>query len=146
MRYSLSRYILTIAIPAKLGFGSKTLSVGGEASYLDSITISFNNALWSTTGDATGSWVHTKNLDRTGTVTVSLSQLANNVSQFKTLCSTYFNAESDYDGLTLTLKDIDGNEIASCEDCYITKIPDQGFQSTAQQQSWTFTCGKITFN
>lgn len=144
-RYSLANYILSIESndpTIKNIFG--TVSVGGEGNYLESMTISQTNDLWTTSGYATGAWVHTKNLSRIGTVEVSLSQLSNQISKFIKLCNTYYTG--DYDGCTLTLTDNLGNLIATCVDCYIQKIPDQGFQSAAQNQSWTFTCGQITFN
>ena len=148
MKYSLANYILTIKAndPAMNGiFGSSnSVSVGGEGSYTDSINISMNSQIWQTTGFATGGWVHDKSLDRTGMATVSLSQLSDRVAKFKTLCNMYFSG--DYEGLTMILNDSDGNEVAKCEDCFVTKIPDQSFGSKASMQNWSFTCGKITIN
>lgn len=148
MRYSLAKYILTITIPANLvgEFGTQSISVGGENSYLESINITFASTLWETAADSTGSWVHNQNLDRSGTVVVNLNQLSVNVAKFKRLCNLFFNSNAEYDGLTLELADTSGNIIATCNDCLVQKIPDQSFQSTAQYQSWTFTCGKITIN
>lgn len=147
-RYSLANYILTVTIPTELAgtFGANTLTVGGEGSYLDSMQVSLSQNLWSTEGDSTGSWVHNKNLDRTGTCQITLSMLSDKVARFITLCNLYYAADSDYSGLTLELSSSDGTTIATCNDCYITKIPDQQFQSTAQRQTWEFTCGRITIH
>lgn len=146
MKYSLAKHILTITIPDNLvgDFGAQSISIGGEGSYLDSITLTYNSQLWTTTGDATGSWVHDQNLDRTGTAEISIKQVSPSVGRFKTLCNLYFNSYIDYDGLTLELSDIAGNIIATCNDCYIQKIPNQAYQATSQNQTWTITCGKIT--
>lgn len=148
-KYSLSKYILSIKPSTDLAsaindFG--TISIGGEGSYLDNITITPNGRLWSTTGFATGGWVHDKNLDRTGTVSITLNQMSDAVQKFIRLCETFY--ESDYDGFTLTLttNEVDKKVVATCIDCYIQQIPAQAFQASAQTQTWTFTCGKITFS
>lgn len=146
MRYSLAQYILTITLPANLAseFGAQAISVGGENSYLESMSVSYRSTLWETSADNTGSWVHNQNLDRSGTVTLSLNQVSIAVAKFKKLCNLYFNASNIYEGLTLELSDTDGNTIATCNDCLVTKIPDQALSNAAQNQSWTLTCGKIT--
>lgn len=144
-RYSLANYILSIDSndsTIKNMFG--TISVGGEGNYLDSISISLGNNLWDTTGFATGAWVHNKNLSRVGTASLNLSQLSDSVSKFIKLCNTYYSG--DYDGLTLSVVDNQGNKICTCIDCYIQKIPDQEFGATAGMQNWVFTCGQISFN
>lgn len=145
MKYSLTNYILSIEpqdSQIKNMFG--TISVGGEGSYLDSISLSIANEMFTTQGYSTGGWVHTKNLDRHGTATLTLNQLSDKVGRFIQLAKISFSG--DYDGFTLTLSDIDGNKIATCIDCYISKIPDQTFGSSAATQSWSFTCGQINYN
>ncbi len=144
-RYSLANYILSIDCNSdeiKNMFG--TISIGGEGSYTDSITIGGLPNLWDTTGFSTGAWVHNKNLSKTGTATVSISQLSDKVKKFIKMCNVYYSG--DYDGLTLSLSDTQGNKVCSCIDCYIQKIPDQAFGNTAANQSWIFTCGQINFN
>lgn len=146
MRYSLTKYYLSIAIPSSLAseFGTDSITIGGTGSYLSQISISLNKNLWETQGDSTGSWIHNQNLDRTGTASVQLNQLSKNIAKFKTLCNIYYDATKDYDGLTLTITDADSNKIATCDDCYISKIPNQEFGDTATTQTWEFTCGRIT--
>lgn len=145
MKYSLADYLLTVKTndPALASVFSE-LTIGGEGSYLDSITINIDANMWETTGYATGGWVHDKNLSRVGTATVSLSQLSEKISKFKNLVNMYYGG--DFGGLTLTLMDSNANKIAECEDAFIQKIPSQEFASKAAQQTWTFTCGKITIN
>lgn len=150
MRYSLSNYRLSITIPTSLAsqFGLEEFSVGGEGSYTDSITISYDSSLFTTRGDATGSWVHEKNLSRVGTVVVSLNQVSKQVVRFKRLCNLFYSAidSIDEEGLTMVLTDEKNQIVATCNDCYIAKIADQSFSSSTANQSWTFTCGKITFD
>ena len=124
-RYCLANYILTADIPEDIGFGTQTVSIGGEGSYMDTITISLTKELFTTEGDNTGSWVHIKNLDKTVNI--------------------YSNLNTEAAGMTLTLRDTLNNTICVCEDCLLTKIPDQAFASDPATQEWTFTCGKITF-
>ena len=145
MKYSLANYILSIDSndsEIKNIFG--TITVGGEGDYLDSLTLSHESNIYSTTGYATGGWVHNKNLDRHGTATISINQLSDRVGRFIQLAKLAFSG--DYAGFTLSLSDIDGNKIATCVDCYITKIPDQSFNPQAQNQIWTFTCGQINYD
>lgn len=142
--YSLADHILTVALPQRLvsQFGTEFISVGGEGSYLDSITIRIDNRLFDTVGDYTGSWHHNKNLNAQGSVSVSINQLSPQVARFKRLCNLFKNG--DYEGLTLTVKTLQGTLISTALDCYISKIPDQDFRGTAQNQTWDFTSGKVT--
>lgn len=146
MQYSLSNYILTIKLPEKLSseFGTSIISVGGEGSYLDKIEVKINKSQWNTTGDATGSWVHEKSLDRTGTCDISINMMSDKVSRFITLCNFYYG--SDYDGLTLEISDNEGDTVVTCDDCLLTAIPSLVLQSSSQTQNWSFTCGRITFH
>lgn len=148
MKYSLSKYILTVSIGPTVSslFGAKSISVGGVGSYTDSITIEQTNDQWSLQGDATGGYVFNKSNDRTGTATVSLSQLSEKVAQFKTLCNVYYTSEEIDEGLTLELRSLDGVVVATCDDCLVKKIPAQAFASEADKQSWEFLCGKVTFH
>lgn len=144
-RYSLADYILSVEIPEDLGFGVTSVSIGGEGSYLDKISIEGGNEIFKTTGDSTGSWVHTKNLDMTGSVEVSISQMSDKVALLKSLLTVYKSASSSIDGMTLTLRDNDNNTIAICYDCLLTGYPSQDFGESPGSQSWSFTCGKVTF-
>lgn len=146
-KYSLSNYILSINLPSELesDFGSSSIQIGGEGSFLDSITVSLSTDLWTTEGDATGSWVHTKNLDRHGTVQISLNQMSDAVYRFKQICNIYYNSSTEQDGLTMTLRDMNNRTVCTCEDCVISKIPDQSFGQTPTTQSWQFNSGKITY-
>lgn len=146
-RYSLSNYILTITIPTSLAnaLGINTIQIGGEGSYLNSISISLNSNMFETETDYTGSWVHNKNLNLSGTCEIQLNQLSPNIERFKQLCNIYRSSEL-YDGLDMVLQDLSGNTIATITDSLITKIPEQTFANTAAMQSWSFTCGQIKFN
>lgn len=144
-RYCLANYILTADIPEDIGFGTQSVSIGGEGSYLNSITVSLSQNLFETSGDNTGSWVHTKNLNKTGTVVVSIKQVSDKITTFKTLVNIYSNLNTEAAGMTLTLRDMLNNTICVCEDCLIQKITNQTFTNSPESQSWTFTCGKISF-
>lgn len=148
MRYSLVDYILTISIPQKLRsvLGITTISIGGEGSYTDKFSFSMNNPTWQTSGDATGSWIHTKSLDRTGNATISLSMLSPQVVRLTRLFNLYFSSEMLDEGVTMTLSDASSNTVVTCNDCFITKLPDITIQDTPQQREWTFTCGQIIVN
>lgn len=149
MRYSLANYILTIAndnsdVTALFG----DVQIGGEGDAVSSINVNYATDLWSTSGYATGAWVHNKNLDRHGTIDISVSQLTDAVAKFKQFVNLFYSASdsNDVQGSTLTLSDTEGNAIAICEDCYPTRIPQQTFADAAGEQTWSFTAGRITIN
>lgn len=148
-KYSLSKYILSIKPANDLAAATSdfgTIVIGGEGSYLDSISINTGGEMWKTTGYATGAWVHEKSLDKTGTVSISISQVSDAVQKFIRFCETFYNA--DYDGFTITLSTNETNKklIATCTDCYIKGIPQQDFDASPKSQTWVFTCGKIIYS
>lgn len=150
-RYSLANYTLALTLPAELATllgltGSENLVVGGEGSYMDSFTVELDNDMFSTKGDATGSWVHDKNLSKVGKVNISLHQLSDRVAKFKKIVNIYYQSGTDYDGVNLSLVDNLGHEIVNCVDCYFTKIPSQEFGAESANQTWTLTCGQVTFS
>lgn len=159
-RYSLADYELAVEIPSSvattLGVTDNVIIIGGPGSspntndnlgsFVGTITVSRSNDLWSTEGDATGSWVHNKNLNRTGTCSVSLRQVSDKIITFAQLCTAYETIQDASAGLTLTVRATNGSgDIAVCNDCYITKMPDQNFGETAEMQTWTFTCGQVIY-
>lgn len=147
MRYSLSDYILAIAnLPAKLGLENNTISVGGTESYLNSVSAENTTNMWSTEGDATGSWVHNKSLDRTGTVTIDINQMSPQIANLVQILNAFYDSESDnVTGMKLVLQDRNMKNVFEANDCYIQKIPSQAFGQTAATQSWVITCGQLTF-
>lgn len=148
MRYSLVDYVLTIAIPKNLrsALGLTTISVGGEGSYLDNFMISSRENAWETIGDTTGSWVHAKSYNRTGTASLTLNMLSTQVSQLTTLFNLYFTSSAVDEGVEITLSDATSNTVVTCIDCYVQRVPDLNIQSTAGSRTWQFTCGKIVHN
>ena len=144
-RYSLADYILSIKPnDPTINDSFGTITIGGEGSYTDSLSLNPTENLYSTTGFSTGAWIHDKNLSRVGTATLNISQMSEQVRKFIMMAETFY--AGDYDGFTLTLSTNTGDKVATCVDCYIQKIPEQSFGRTASNQSWTFTCGKISFN
>lgn len=146
MRYSLADYILTINIDdATLArdSGLSKIVIGGEGTYLGSISIGGLQNQWRTQGSPTGDYTHSKSLDRTGTVSVNLNQLSSKIDQFKTIVNWHY--KGDYEGFTITLEGLDGSKIATCYDCMVQGIPNQDFGENAGEQTWTLTCGKIIF-
>lgn len=144
-RYCLANYILTADIPEDIGFGTQSVSIGGEGSYMDNVTVIMNESMFSTQGDYTGSWVHVKNLNQTGRIQISIKQVSDKIATFKALVNIYRNLDSEASGMTLTLRDTLNNTICIAEDCVIEKNPDQTFANEPDNQTWTFLCGKINF-
>lgn len=161
-RYSLADYILTLTIPnnskiddsirgQQFSIGGPGIENGGKGSFLGQIQLTRNTNAWSTEGDATGSWVHNKNNDKTGTCVVDIRQVSDMVIKLSQICAIFEKIQDDVEGLQLQLtsaynNSISGtNIIATCVDCYIQKQADLAFSDSAQVQSWTFTCGQIFY-
>lgn len=144
MKYSLADYILSIRPDDSRLSAFGTLNIGGEGTAIGSISIAYDNSMWSTTSFATGGWVHDKNLSRTGTISIQISQLSDKVSKMMQFANIFYSG--DYDGFTITLSDSLGQQIATCVDCYFKQIPSQEFGDSAANQTWSLTSGKITFS
>ena len=162
-RYALSDYQITVSLPDEInarmiarsaGLGNMTsITIGGPGegegkygSFVGSITAKRTKDLWTTEGDATGSWVHSKNLDRTGTIDVDITQVSDQIIQLAYLCDAYESVQDAVEGLHLEIKNIaSGEKIVDAIDCYITKLPDLPLKDTADKLTWTFTCGRIMF-
>lgn len=150
MRYSLADYTLSINIPESLQsvFG-KSFTIGGRDNATDSITVELDNDQWNTESYATGAYVHNKNYSRTGKVSISMSQLNEAISKLKRIAMKLYSG--DYGGVTLSLDQAaigtkNDGDVFIAKDCYPVKIPNQEFGETSGKQTWTFTCGQITFN
>lgn len=141
--YSLASHILTLALPVELAnaVGTQYISIGGEGSYLDNITVNIDNNLISIEGDYTGSWTVNKNLNAQGSFSISVNQMSPQIAVLKRICNML--RKSDYEGMTLTLTTLQGQLIATGNDCYIQKIPSTSFGTTPTTQTWTFISGKV---
>lgn len=162
-RYALADYQITVTVPSGVSYqttlagagitSGTTITIGGPGegegkygSYVGSINVKRTKDLWTTEGDATGSWVHNKDLNRTGTIEVEITQVSEQVVQLVYLCSAYESVADAVEGLHLEVKNIaSGRNIVDAIDCYINKIPDHPFQDTAQKLTFTFTCGRIVY-
>lgn len=145
MKYCLADYILSIQCndaTLRRMFGNIAIGGDGEANALDTISISYKDTLWETESYATGAWVHNKNLSRVGTISLNLNMLSEYTAILTRLCKQYYSI-NNYGGLTISISDRNGNEIAKGIDCYPVKIPDLNLQATAQMNEWQFTCGQI---
>ena len=158
-RYSLTDYILSIKVPEDLRStfiadyietGEDSISIGGDASYVGSISINQSQAQWTTEGDATGSWVHNKSKNQVGTIEVEMTQVSDKINLLNRLFQTYYSVDTQTDGLTITLNKTLGSGntalVATGIDCYISGRPNFAYKDTAQTQTWNFTCGKLTFS
>ena len=145
-RYSLANYTLSITPSASVkAQGFSTITIGGTDQYVGSISVGVEQSIWSTSGFATGAWVHNKSLDRTGTISVTVSQLADQVLYFIRLANIYLSG-ADYAGCELSISDNSGNLVASGTDCYPTNIPSISYGSEAGTLTLTWTCGRVTYN
>lgn len=161
-RYSLADHIVVITLPddniellERSGLQANApITIGGpgqngnEGSFVGSIKVSRKEDLWDTQGDATGSWVHNKSLNRTGNVEIDITQVSDDIIKLSMICNAYESIQGAVGGLTIEVKNAYNLElpsIAVCSDCLINKIPDQNLGEKAEQQNWSFTCGRVQF-
>lgn len=162
-RYSLADYQLIIGIPLsvaqKLNLKDEqgnlltSFAIGGpgengEGSFVGQINASRTENLWGTEGDATGSWVHNKNLNRTGTIELQITQISDVVIELAQLCDIYESIQENVEGLTLTINSSATDEstpMVTGTDCYIQKQAELTLQPTAQPLTWVFTCGRVMY-
>jgi len=160
-RYSLADYQVAIDIPSIGDYAGSKFVIGGpgndgQGSYLGEIKITRSVEAFTTEGDVTGSWVHNRNLNKTGTVELTIRQVADEIIKLILASNAYESAienvgtykyikgihisvglPATYDGVATTF--------IECTDCMINKIPDQVFGENAATQTWVFTAGRIDF-
>ena len=120
-----------------------------KGSFVGQIVVRRNKDLFSTTGDATGSWVHDKNLDRTGTIEIDITQISDDVVMLSQLCQIFESLQTNIPGLELTISST-GSGVATTivtgRDSYLQKLPDLTFGENAQKLTWIFTCGQVIYD
>jgi hypothetical protein len=127
------------------------LIIGGTDSYVGSIEFKYKEQQWEVTGDPTGSWVHSKNRNRTGTCSLSMQQVAYKTAFLIKIFNIYFNdINSDnedciLDGMDLYIVDRKGRKLMSADDCYIASVPQMAFGEKPKELSWEFNCGRIIY-
>lgn len=161
--YSLADYQLTIGLGESLattlgltdqsGAPLTNFTIGGpgengEGSFVGQISVNRATNLFTTSADATGSWVHDKNLDRTGTITIDINQISDDIITLVQLCQIFESIQTGMPGLELTISSAassTGDTLVTGKDCYIQKLPELTLGETAQRLTWTFTCGQIVY-
>ena len=162
-QYSLADHQLTIGIPERIArqlglrdsFGNllTNFTIGGpgengEGSFVGQIAAERSEELFKTTGDATGSWVHDKNLNRTGTITLEITQISDDVVTLVQLCQIYESLQTNMPGLELTISSVatgTSTTMVTGRDCYIQKLANLTLASEAQRLTWVFTCGQVIY-
>lgn len=153
-RYSLADYKVSISFPAglKAGLSTDPLEIGGpgnngeDGSFVGTIKLARATNTWETEADPTGSWVHNKNLDRHGTVTLSIRQISDDIIRLIMIARAIENDQTLKKGCKIDVYGADTQLVATAEDCYIVKIPEQNYGEKAQTQEWEWTSGRIKFN
>lgn len=147
MQYSLTDYILTITPKDEKLSALGPIVFGGQGNaagaVYDSVTFEMTNNIFSTETFAAGGYVHNKNNNSSGTVTISLSQLHPNLAKLKRYARDY--GSRFVQGCTITLTDANNanGEVASALDCVPQNMTSQVFGETAGRQSWVFLAGKV---
>ena len=142
-RYSLADHLVKVTLPANVivggvNIGGMVLEFGGPGnnkqtgSFAGEISVERSSDTWTTEGDPTGSWVHNKNLNKTGTVSLQLRQVADDVIRLQMLAQVFEN--NDFPGCNIEV--FNGSDtVARAEDCYISRVPSQVFGDTAAMQT-----------
>lgn len=154
-RYSLADHRVVVTLPENFYIGSvnvggKQIVFGGagetgmEGSFMGQISITRNSEMFTTTGDVTGSWVHNKSLDRTGTVELQIRQISDDVVKLRMICMALEEAETQSDGILIEVYNND-DLVEKAEDCVIQKQVDDVLGESADNQTWTWLAGRVTF-
>lgn len=161
--YSLADFQLTIGLTSDLserlglrdanGNPLTSFVIGGpgednQGSFVGQIIINRSENLFTTEGDATGSWVHNKNLNRTGSITLELTQISDQVVTLIQLCQILESVQSSMPGLELTVSSASSavaTTMITGKDAYIQKLPDITLADVAGRLSWVFTCGQVIY-
>lgn len=121
----------------------------GEGSFVGQIVVKRNQDLFTTTGDPTGSWVHDKNLNRTGSIEINITQISDDIVLLSQLCQMFEALQTNTPGLELTISSTGSGTsttIVTGRDAYIQKLPDLTFAERAQALTWIFTCGQVIYD
>ena len=152
-RYSLADHLVKVTLPAGVlvggtNIGGMVLEFGGPGnnaqtgSFMGEITVGRTNDTSTTERDPTGSWVHNKSLNKTGTVTMQLRQVADDIIRLQMLAQVFENG--DFPGCKIEV--FAGTDtVARAEDCYIARVPSQVYGDTAAMQTWSWTAGRISY-
>lgn len=153
-RYSLSDYIVTINIKdidSNLSqLVGETISIGGEGSYVGSISLKYlnNNGMYNIDADDTGSYVYNRSLNLSGQIDISLNQISPAATKLRTIFNYYLSQDLlNPFTITLSQSNADGTQtkISNMIDCMITSLPEQKYESSAGMQTWSIQCGKLIF-
>ena len=120
----------------------------GEGSFVGQILVSLNDNLYETEGDATGSWVHNKNLNRTGLITLEINQISDDAITLIQLTQILESVQSAGPGLELTINSVaetPSTTMVTGRDSMIQKLPDLTLAEKAGMLSWVFTCGQVIY-
>lgn len=143
-RYALANYIVTITVPSALSDMFSDITIGGQGKAIGSISVNRQGSIYSVKGYATGGYVFDKNLNRTGSVSISINQMSDEVVKLIRLFNAYY--AGDYDGMTISIKDnLNNKTVANCIDCMPSSIPNQSFGESAADQEWSLDCGEINY-
>lgn len=120
------------------------ITIGGNGSMVGSVSMSRSNAAFGVTGYADGSYAASYTKNRTGSVSIQLSQassLVARLTKFVNWCEANYNlAES-----TITVLDSMGNIQGYASGVYPDKLPDNTVGESVQNRTFEFSAGVISF-
>jgi hypothetical protein len=122
-----------------ISFGTHAVSGYAEDSF---VNLEKNGDGWSRVTGADGETIRSQDPDDTWNVTLTLLQ--------ESVTNAWLNNklaqdENNKDGMfPVTVKDLRGGALFSCEQAWVTKSPSYGFGKTAQNREWTLNTGAGT--
>lgn len=149
-KYALANYQIAISIndTQLRNLFSDEIVIGGAGTYMGNISVNRESNVYEVQGDNTGSYVFNQNLNKTGTVTLSINQLSDDVIKLKRIVEWCYTHEISPFTITVrsnTLESTSVKTVCICNDCLVQGVPTQSFGDAATNQTWTFICGKIDF-
>ena len=158
-KFSLSNYSIRIVFPKINGDAAGSIEypdsgnirnfpmveIGGEGDYIGSASVARSTNIWTKETDATGAYVFNQNLDRSGEVSVDIKQVSDKVLNLYYYSTSIYENTNLQGGAYISIQR-NGETIVECEDCFIEKVPNLPFQAAAQNLSWRFLSGRITYS
>lgn len=131
------------------------LTLGGAGNFLGSVKVDFDGEVWSKEADVLGNVVFTKSYDRSGSITISLNMLSENVQWFNRILQVYYSGairSSNYSqeddpmfSINIYRAGVSKSSTPEVEAtyCMLKANPSIEFGDTAAMREYTFLAAEI---
>ena len=118
--------------------------IGGNSQMVGNITMSRANSAFSITSTVDGGYAASFSKDRSGTITIEISQASSLVGRLRKFIN-WCEANPNLAESTISVLDTLGNLKGYAEGVFPDKIPDNSLGDSVSTRNYTFNVGKIEF-